>query len=266
MRKAWLLLALVMGAPSWLTAESPPIQVNPNRPTFATPGLTTQIGAIELEFGLQHSAFRGGAGLSLSPYLLKLGLLESLEFRIGGNGVLRQTSSDQPSAIGFGDTAVGVQWCYLRDSPVGQAAVQLTVKLPTASASRGLGSGKADTTLMLILSRDLGAFHVDANLLETWLGLPPAAGGGTARQTAGTVSITRTLDEQWSLTGELYSLEATPQNPFILSNLWAVAYKVSPSLVLDGGFDLGLSHGAQRVSLFAGLTLGVGRFRHVAGP
>jgi hypothetical protein len=50
-------------------------------------------------------------------------------------------------------------------------------------------------------------------------------------------------------------------NERIVSNLWAVAYKVSKRLVLDAGVDVGLTQGAPRFTVFTGLTVGLGRFR-----
>jgi hypothetical protein len=253
-------LALLL--PAALAAEEPPIQVNPNRPTFATPALTTQVGVAELEIGLQRSAARDEERLSFTPFLLKIGLLKDVELRVGGNGLLRQTQAATPAASGVGDTTLGAQWCYLRNGPLGvDQAVQLTLKLPTASAAKGLGSGEPDETLMLLLSRDLGPFHADANLLSTWLGRPAAEGHGTVFQPAATLSVSRTIDAQWSLTGEVYWIGATSENPLIVSNLWALAFKVSPRLVLDAGLDVGLSHGAQKLSLFTGLTVGMFRLR-----
>jgi hypothetical protein len=251
--------ALLLAASPCLAQAAPPIQVNPNRPTFATPALTTQEGVAELELGLQHSILREGA-LSSTPFLLKLGVLEHLELRIGGNGLLHSSDPGEPSHTGYGDTTLGAQWTYLPHGPLGvDEAVQLTFKVPTASAEEDLGSGEADVLLMLLLSRDVGAFHGDVNLLTAWLG----RGVRRTREAepAGTVSVSCTLGPHWSLTGELYSIAGTTLSPSIVSNLWAVDYKVSTRLVLDSGVDVGLSHGAQKVSLFAGFTWGAGRFR-----
>ena len=253
-------LALLL--PATLAAEEPPIQVNPNRPTFATPALTTQAGVAELEVGLERSAARDPERLSFTPFLLKIGLVRDVELRVGGNGFLRDTHGAPPAMSGLGDTTLGAQWCYLRNGPLGvDQAVQITVKVPTASAPKGLGSGEPDETLMLLLSRDVGSFHADANLLATRLGRPAAEGGGGAFQPAATLSLSRTLDAQWSLTGEVYWIGATSENPIIVSNLWALGYKISPRLVLDAGLDVGLSHGAQKLSLFTGLTVGMFRVR-----
>jgi len=263
-----VVLALgLVGGTRGAADELPPIQVNPNRPTFATPALTTQEGVAELELGLQRSELRDGGRNAWSPFLLKLGLLRTVELRLGGIGFLRQSPAGAAATSGFGDTTLGVQWTYLPHGPLGvDQALQVTWKFPTASAAKGLGSGETDRTAMLLLSRDFGPFHADANALVTWLGLDRSSGGGTAQQPAATLCVSRTISERWSLTGELYAIGKTSQNPRIVSNLWAVGYKVSSRLVLDGALDLGLTRGAPRVSFLAGFTTGLGRFRRPAAP
>lgn len=259
MKRTWLLLLACSLA---LRAEDAPIEVNPNRPTFATPANTTQPGVAELEWGLQRSTLRDDSTSLGTPTLLKFGLMKDLELRLGSPGFLRLAPTGDATASGLGDLSLGVQWCYLHDGLFGMdQALQVAHTFPTALSANGLGNGAPIDALTLIFSKDAGAFHVDVNLLESWIGLTPDAGGGRVAQTAGTVSITRTLNDQWSLTGELYAIQATPVNDHIVSNLWCVAYKVSKRLVLDAGVDLGLSHGAPRYTVFTGLTVGLGRFR-----
>jgi hypothetical protein len=249
-------IAVALALPAALAAADP-IQVNPNRPTFATPAQTTQRGVAELEVGVEHTAWRDDADLFFTPYLLKLGVLSGFELRLGGNGLLRQTADAHPAVSGFGDLSLGAQWRFLHQGPLGfDYAVQGDWKLPTGSASKGLGSGEADQTLMALASRDFGRVHADVNVLETWLGRPTI---GHDRQPAATVSVSGTMTARWSLTGEVYTIGRTSSAARIVSNLWALAFKVSPRLVLDGGADVGLSHAAPRVSLFTGLTVGLAR-------
>ena len=245
-----------------LRAEDPPIEVNPNRPTFANPALTTQPGVAELEWGLQRSMLRDDSINFGTPTLLKFGLEKDLELRLSSPGFLRLAPAGEARVSGLGDLNLGVQWCYLHDGLFGtDQAIQVSHTFPTAQSSQGLGNGAPIDILTLLFSRDAGPYHIDVNLLESWIGLTPDLGGGRATQTAGTVSITRNLNDDWSITGELYSLQATPLNDRIVSNLWAVAYKVSKRLVLDAGVDVGLTHGAPRYTVFTGLTVGLGRFR-----
>jgi hypothetical protein len=255
-------LALCLVLSGLLRAEEPPIEVNPNRPTFANPALTTQSGVAELEWGLQRSAFREDGPSFGTPTLLKLGLEKDLELRLSCPGYLRLEPAGAPAASGWGDFNLAVQWCYLHDGLFGMdQAIQVAHTFPTASSAQGLGNGASSDTLTLLFSRDAGLYHIDVNLLESWIGLTPDLGGGRATQSAGTVSITRNLNEAWSITGELYALQATPVNARIASTLWALAYKVSKRLVLDAGVDVGLTQGAPRYSVFTGLTVGLGRFR-----
>jgi len=256
--------ALLFAVTPPLFADDTPIQVNPNRPTFSTPALTTQSGLVELEFGLAHSVLQVG-DIDSTPYLLKLGVLKRLELRIGGNGLLHATQPGEPAATGFGDLQLGAQWTFLPNGPLGvDEAVQVTWKVPTARSSNGLGSGQPDVFLMLMFSRDIGAFHADLNFLATSLNHEAPRISGSVP--AGSLSVSRTLNEQWSLTGEIYSIGGTDGSDAIVSNLWAVGYKVSPRLVLDGGIDVGLSHTAPKISVFAGLTVGVARFRAPGRP
>ena len=208
-----MMASLIGAAAASLRAEEPPIQVNPNRPTFATPASTTQVGVAELELGLEQTLLREAGGVFFSPFLLKLGLTKRIELRLGGGGLLHDRQSGVLAATGFGDVKLSGQWCYLRDGPLGiDQAVQVTWKIPAASAPKGLGTGDSDGTLMALLSRDLGPFHADANLLLTWLGRPLAAGGGMEFQPSATLSVSRTLATQWSLTGEVYWIGASFEN------------------------------------------------------
>lgn len=249
-----------------LSAQDSLIEVNPNRPTFATPALTTQVGAAELEFGLQNVFQRDSATAVATPTLLKLGILNDFEIRISTNGYLRLGASGEPTETGKGDLTFGAQWCFLHSGPLGlDMAIQATHKFPTANQDKGLGSGESDDMVMLLFSRDIGPNHLDVNVLQTWLGHPRDDGGGTVNQPAGTVSLSHGINDTWSVGGEIYGIGRTALNPRILSNLWYVAYKVSKSLVLDCGMDIGLNHDAQKYTIFAGFTMGLGRFRRMSG-
>ena len=253
---------LFMAASLALSAQDP-ITVNPNRPSFSTPSLTTQEGVAEVEWGVQHSKLPEGLWSQGTPALLKLGLVPDFELRISSNGYLRQQVPGQELSTGLGDLSLATQWCYTHHGLFGMdQAVQLSHKFPVAA--QGLGSGQADDTLALFSSRDLpGDNHIDVNFLQNWLGKPEADGGGRETQLAASLSMSHGLSESLSLGGEVYWLAPTRAGGTVSSTLWCLAYKVSKRLVLDAGVDLGLSHDAPRATFFAGLTYGLGRFRRV---
>src|SRR5476651_553376 len=93
------LLLLALG----LQAQDAPIEVNPNRPTFATPAATTQPGVAELEWGLQRSTFRDEGTSFSTPTLLKLGLVKDFELRLAAPTYLRLAPTDGPAVTGMGD-------------------------------------------------------------------------------------------------------------------------------------------------------------------
>lgn len=257
-----LLLSLLVATA--LVAQEAPILVNPNRPTFATPSLTTQPGVLELEWGLQRVLLRDEGITHGTPTLLKLGLLRDFEVRFSDPGLMRIAPAGASAQHGLGDATVALQWCFTHDGLFGMDhALQVSHKFPTANVEKGLGSGRADDGIALFLSRDYGAFHLDVNLLQSWLGRPLEAGGGRERQPAATASLSLAMDERWSLTCEVYTLAPALGQGRISSNLWCASYKVSPRLVLDAGVDLGHTQAAPRHTVFAGLTCGQGRFRRM---
>jgi hypothetical protein len=267
MRRPIFAIALAAACCGVLRAQDAPIEVNPNRPTFASPSLTTQPGVAEVEFGVQQTFQRDESTVFSSPTLLKLGIVKDFEVRISSNGYLRNAYPDDPAVTGPADVALGLQWCFVHDGLLGtDMAVQFTHKFATAGLKDGLSvSGEPDDTLGFFISRDFGKNHVDLNFFQSWLGQSE----GSVRQPAFALSASHGFTDTWSMGGEVYALGGYQVhalgvdrvNTRVVSNLWYVAYKVSSRLVLDTGVDIGLNQGAQKYSVFAGLTYGIGRFR-----
>lgn len=257
------LWALLLVAPL-MAQDADAITVNPNRPTFATPSRTTQAGVLELEAGLQRTEFKDGSRSDFEPFLLKLGQAPRFEWRLGWNGYLTQTAPDGSRAQGFSDPTFGFQWHPLDQDRLGfDGAVGYFHKFAVADAGKGLGSGRADDTLVLLASKDLGPIHVDVNLLHGWIGL---ADGGRAGQTDGTVSASWPLAGAWGMGAEVYTVGPLPGVARDTAFLTYASYQVSSRVVFDAGFDRGLSVGAPRWNLFCGVTCGLGRLFHPGAP
>ncbi|HTL97649.1 MAG TPA: hypothetical protein VL181_02490 [Holophagaceae bacterium] len=248
-----------------LAAQDPDaLTVNPNRPTFATPARTTQEGVLELEAGLQRTLFKDGSRSDFEPILLKLGQTGRFEWRLGWNGYLRQTAPDGSRAQGFSDPTLGFQWHPLDQDRLGfDGAVGYFHKFAMADAAEGLGSGRADDTLALLASKDLGAVHLDVNYLHGWIGQPA---GGRAGQDSGTASASWPLAGPWGMGAELYTIGPLPGLRRDTALLAYASYQLSPRAVFDAGFDRGVSNGAPRWNLFCGVTCGLGRLFHPKAP
>ena len=252
-------LALLAAALPMATLAAQDITVNPNRPSFANPATVTMPGVAELEWGLQRTLYTDGSRSDYQPTLLKLGLSEDFELRLGWNGWARNEDPSGAAVTGPTDPSFGFTWRLFRQDALGaDLAISYTHKVPRASVLKGIGSGAPDDTLILLASKDFGKLHADLNALETFVGVP---GGGRLRQPAAALALTHPLEGSWSLGAELYAIGGGEAGPRIVSTLWNVAYQVSPRLVLDAGFDHGLNAEAPRWNYFVGLTWGVGRFR-----
>jgi Putative MetA-pathway of phenol degradation len=193
-----------------------------------------------------------------SPVLARLGVSDWIEARIGADGwVERAVGRDRQS--GFGNIQAGAKVRLVSDSagaPV-LSAIPM-INLPTASASKGLGSGEADFTLTLAGGADLGArAHVDANYGIGTMG----AGGGQRRFTQHLVSVSASVSAgHWDPYAELFWFSAQE-----LGGSGVAAFDVGTAchlrdrLTLDGGLQVGLSQAAPNLSLFAGISVG---FKH----
>lgn len=257
-RAALLLLAMPLTA-----QDADAITVNPNRPTFATPSRTTQVGVLELEAGFQRTEFKDGSRSDFEPILFKFGQATRFEWRLGWNGYLTNTAPDGSRVGGFSDPTFGFQWHPVDQGRAGvDAAIGVFHKFATANARDGLGSSRADDTLVLLASKDFGPIHVDVNYLHGWIGQPE---GSRAGQNSGTVSASWPLSGAWGMGAEVYRIGALSGVPQDTAFLTYASYQASSRTVFDAGFDHGLTSGAPRWNLFFGVTYGVGRLFH-PGP
>jgi hypothetical protein len=234
------------------SAQTPPDEqpsVTPYRPSVSTPAALSAPGWLEFEAGALRERESGAARRDSVPYTLKLAFTPDWGIRIGGDAWVRQRDDSGQSTSGGGDTGVVLKRRFAVDET---SAFGLEAGATFPTARHGLGSGKADTSLVGIYSADLGAYHTDLNLGLTRVGaVDPGAG---RMQTLWAASLSRSFLERWGVVGEFSGtrqrgVDSTSQ--FLL----AASYNVSKALTLDAGFARSLRSGVPDRSLFAGLTL-----------
>ena len=116
------------------------------------------------------------------------------------SAVARDRPAGQPAQTGLGDIELGAKYRFLDDADSGwSAATYPTVYLPTGSARRGLGNGRAQLLLPLWAQRAVGAWQVDAGV--SWL-LNPAPGARDVRYTG--LLAQRSFGERFSLGAEVF--------------------------------------------------------------
>jgi hypothetical protein len=242
--------------------QNHPIQNNPNRPTVANPADITQYGVLELEYGWDHGWPASGQRFTDAGGLLKFGLLCDVELRWTTTSFLSQTDSMETQS-GFGDNWFGPQVrIYKQTRRVPSIAVSYAAKIPSASAARGLGSGRVDHEITLLFSKDLFGVHFDLNASEFFLGRVGATGFDHTSQF--NIAFGHSLYKTLQIQGEFYgNTRQNSSTPGFVSGLSALVWNITPRLEVDGGVDSGMTFGAPRLRVFAGFTYAIANlYRH----
>lgn len=255
-----LLIAAVPASAQWIGKQTgcyaDSMAANPNRPTVANPADITQYGVLELEYGWDRFWQSDTSHQTDLAGLLKFGLLCDLELRWNTTSFLSQTS-DGVTESGFGDNWIGPQLrIYKQTKHVPTLSFAYGVKIPSASNEKGLGSGRVDHFVTFLASKDIAKIHFDFNATHFWIGRPQT--GGFDQNDQINLAFSFFIHGPLEFTGELYGDTAlNAANPSYASSLWAFGYVVKPRLVIDGGFEGGLTDGGPHRHVFAGATYSI---------
>ena len=233
------------------------ISANPNRPTVADPADITQYGVLELEYGWDHLwADDGGRQTSLGG-LVKFGLLCDLELRWNTTSFLAMTDAGG-TRRGFGDNWLGPQMRFYKQTKrVPSMAFGYAAKIPSASTEKGLGTGRVDHSFTFLASKDLAHVHFDFNATRFLIGRENASGWDQNNQF--NLAFSHPVHGKLLFTGEFYgNTRLNPANPSFISSLYALTYAISPRLIVDAGFETGLTSGGPHRHVFVGFTYSIG--------
>jgi hypothetical protein len=212
---------------------------------------------LELEYGWDRVWPQEDAHQASFGGLLKFGVLCDVEMRWTSTSFLSQTDANGTSQ-GFGDNWLGPQIRLRRQTKrVPTLAFGYAVKIPSASTENGLGTGRVDHSFTFLASKDIAHFHFDFNLTGFLIGRQ--GGTGSDRNYQLNLAFSRTIRGRLQFTGEFYGdtwLNRT--TPGFASSLWALTYTICPRLVIDGGFEGGLTSGGPHRHAFVGLTYAIG--------
>ncbi len=260
--KPQALIFVVLAALSYTTAiaqtaaDDQP-SVTPYRPSVSTPAALSAVGWLELEAGVQYARAGGSERRDSLPYTLKLAFTPDWGVRVGGDAWVRQTDEVGQRLSGSGDGSVVLKRRFAINDA---SAFGLEAGATLPVGRHGISSEKSDYSLNIIYSADLGAnwgnWHTDLNLVSTRIG---AVDIGVSRaQTLWAASLSKSLDAQWGIVGEL---SGTHQHGAGASSeaLFAASYNISKSLALDAGVARSIRAGVSDRSVFAGFTVLLGR-------
>jgi len=129
-------------------------------------------------------------------------------------------------------------------------------KIPSAGAANGLGSGRVDHALSVLVSKDIHPIHLDFNVTPLLAGSPTSS--GFDHNIGFALSGSAPLTHRLGLVGEGYGYTSLNQNnPAFASTMLGFTYQVQPRLILDTGLDVGVTSGAPRKRIFVGITYAI---------
>lgn len=251
----------ILGPPALAAQSAPdsaavrdPHAVQPERPTVATHAYTVARGWLELETGFEADRQPDRSHTILTPTVLKIG--------VGGRAqldILGSTTKQADQSVGVGDLSAALKLRVADDLPlVGDFSIQPTIKLPTASVSRDLGTGTTDLGLLLITSREFGAAELDLNVGATIRSGDQSRASRTA--TLWTVSMALPVSGSlgWALESFGYPGTGGPAGtPAIVGLLTGPTFTVRPWLAIDAGVIEPIT-GPQPRAIYSGLVWNLG--------
>jgi hypothetical protein len=172
------------------------------------------------------------------------------------DAVISQEVTGGGRTTGFGDCQFGIQTVLLHErerSP--GVALAYYIKAPTASSSRGLGTGRVDHNFIALVSKTFDKTTLDFNGAYLLGGRTSARGHASSGQ--GAFAISQAVNKRFGVQGEISGFSRNDQQAGAMSELSVVTYQVNDRLVLDAGVRFGLTHGAPSSGFVAGMTVGI---------
>src|SRR5437763_2328809 len=145
-----------MPTPTPQSDDDGPDFIVPARPTASNPAEFQRPGVLQLEYGFNGNwRAPGGSSEADTPLALRFAVSRRLLLEFDGDTPLSLGLAGT-RATGAGDTQLGVQAVLQHEARSRPGvAVAYYVKLPTASAARGLGTGRVDHSLLALVSKKI---------------------------------------------------------------------------------------------------------------
>ncbi len=231
-----------------ITYQSVP-DANPGRPTVSTPATLTPVGYLQFETGVQgawHSA--EFSTLLAVNQVTKLTVLPRVELLLASAPAI-YTNGGMDTKILPGEVFAGVQGVVLSGHGPHPTISVSYIRRLHASSAPDLDIGTFSQSGILLVSSDVWGFHIDTN------GIISEQVEGTARraQSGQTLCISRAW-KRLTISGEMWHFSQPFLDSNAIGNLWAASYAVRRNLIIDTGFNRGLTHSSTRWEAFAGFT------------
>lgn len=224
-------------------------EANPARPTVATPATLTPVGYLQFENGIQYAAdspeFSSRVGIN---QVTKLTVHPRLQFLLQSEPVVHN-GLGPVKEFNPGDVLAGFQTVILAGRGKRPTVSLSYLKHIYAGSAADIDFGTPEHSVILLLSDDLGGFHCDLNGMFN-----EQRDNHVGRAQFGqTISISHPL-KKVTVATEFWRFTQPFLEGNAVGNLWAVSYPVRRNLVVDAGFNRGLTSSSTQWEGFAGFT------------
>ena len=224
-------------------------EANPARPTVATPATLTPVGYLQFENGILYATgsdeFSSRFGIN---QVTKLAVHPRLQFLVSSEPVVH-SGLNGVKEFNPGDVLAGLQTVLLPGKEKRPTVSVSYFKHVYTGSAPDIDIGTPEHSLLLLISDDLFGFHFDLNGMfneqrDNHIG---------RAQFGQTISISHPLGK-FTIGGELWHFTQPFSQGNAVGNLWAVSYPVRKNLVVDCGFNRGLTSTSTQWEGFAGFT------------
>jgi hypothetical protein len=200
-------------------------------------------GLFQVESTFEYQVSKDGTEFAV-PLAFEYGITNNLQILVEPVVFTAIRPKVGPKATGIGDLEVTLFYLFLHEGPVLPAlAIAAEVKIPTARNTL-IGTGKADYTPFLLISKRFGKFDTHANIGYTIVGEP--SGVELKNIFSFALAVEYNLNEKFDIVGEILgntsSSAVGAENPVApeatggtVSGLLGSRYYVRPNFFLSLG-------------------------------
>jgi hypothetical protein len=223
------------------------------RPLTTDDAYTVEMGKFQVEAGFDFTRQDNHDKEYFPSLTLTYGLFERMDIAIG-SAYLFIDPADGKKVNGFSDTPLKVKYRFLDQKDwIPSFSVSGTLIIPTASKSKGLGSGKVDFNINTILTWSLSKrWQLYTNLGYTFTGE-----NHVNDELNYSIAGQFLLSDKWALVGEIFAVNNFNGNKHDdpISGLVGIQYTLIPDiLVLDAGVEIGMNKAAPDFRVTTGFT------------
>ena len=250
-RAIWFLFAFGALLPGCFAQSAPAgtPEANPSRPTVSTPATLTPVGYLQFENGFLFAkdSLEFSERLALNQ-VTRLTVHPRIELILQSEPVVHSDLSTQHE-LHEGEVFAGAQTVLIQGHESRPTVSVSYIRRLHASVAPEIDIGTFRQSVLILVSGEVLGFHFDANGIAT----EQAEESVRRAQFGQTLSVSHPL-KGFTISGEIWHFSQPLHQGNAVGNLWAVSYPLRKNLVVDGGFNRGLTSTSTRWELFAGFT------------